>query len=210
MGRSEQDLVQEAPSQRCADVVKHEDMKPEDLESSGFMSSRFRALVTPLLIIVGIQCWLILGHNDYGLTIQLKLLLGALVVSLIPPVNRFIYACLDRIRHPSPRALAIAFIAIAVAASFYFPFTGWRQGRNFQPKWQDELSYLTQFQMLAKGKLWMHAHPLADFFDSFQLLVTPVYASMYFPGSALLYTPATWLHLPYWWVSAAACGATVG
>ncbi len=42
------------------------------------------------------------------------------------------------------------------------------------------------------------AIPLAEFFESFQLIATPVYGSVYFPGSAMLYAPGVWLHLPHW------------
>ncbi|HEY7087774.1 MAG TPA: glycosyltransferase family 39 protein, partial [Tepidisphaeraceae bacterium] len=169
-----------------------------------------RSWVAGLLVIVGIQCWLIFGRSDYGRNIQLKLLLATLILGLIPPVNRLFGAFLDRIRRPSPQAMWITAVTIAILSALYFPFTGWYQGRNFMPKWQDELSYMIQFQMLSHGRLWMPQHPLADFFDSFQLLVKPVYASIYFPGAALMYTPMKWLGLPYWIASAAATGVVVG
>ena len=52
-------------------------------------------------------------------------------------------------------------------------------------------------RMLAQGRFWMPAIPLPEFFDSFYVLVKPVYASMYFPGTAIMYVPALLLHLPY-------------
>ena len=52
----------------------------------------------------------------------------------------------------------------------------------------------------------MPKHELADFFDSFQVIVDPVYASMYFPGAALWYAPAQFVGLPFWFMSALACG----
>ena len=76
--------------------------------------------------------------------------------------------------------------------------TALNQDRDFFAKTHDECAYLIQTQMLARGKLWMPAHPLPDFFDSFYVLTTPKYASITFPGSAMFFVPALWLHLPTW------------
>ena len=54
-----------------------------------------------------------------------------------------------------------------------------------------------QAQMLARGRLWLPAHPAADSFESFHIHVRPVYASMVFPGATLFHVPAVWLKLPY-------------
>jgi hypothetical protein len=61
-------------------------------------------------------------------------------------------------------------------------------------------------RMLAHGRFWMPALPLPQFFDSFYVLVKPVYASMYFPGAAIMYVPALLLHLPYTVSTLAASG----
>jgi len=174
------------------------------------LSPRLRSIVVPLLIVLGIQCWLIFGRSDFARTFQLWLLAGAVVVSIIPPINRTAVAAIDRVRSPSVKVRYIAAGVIASISAAYLVETAWFQGRNFQPKWQDELSYIVQFQQLATGRLWMPRHALADFFDSFQLIVDPVYASMYFPGASLFYVWATLLKLPYWLITATMCGATVG
>jgi hypothetical protein len=169
-------------------------------------------LAVALLIVIGVQFWLILGRADFGRPFQLRLLAGAAIVSLlclIPAVARVALSVLDFIRHPSRRAQLLSAGCIAVLSGCYLIFTGWYQGRNFQPKWQDEMSYIIQFRMLAEGKLWMPRHELAGFFDSFQLIVDPVYASMYFPGAALLYTPAHFLGLPFWFMSVVMSGVSV-
>jgi hypothetical protein len=174
------------------------------------LSPLVRACIAPLLLIVGIQCWLLLGAGDYGRNFQRELLLAAALIAVIPPISRFYYKCIDCIRRPSPRAAIIVAIVISVLAACYFPLTAIYQGRVLTPKWQDEMSYLIQIRMLARGRLWMPMHPLANFFDSFQLIVDPVYASMYFPGASLFYVPGMWLHLPYWITSTAIAGACVG
>jgi hypothetical protein len=44
----------------------------------------------------------------------------------------------------------------------------------------------------------MPAHPLADFFDTFYVFVKPVYASLTWPGTSLMFVPSVWLGLPPW------------
>ena len=63
--------------------------------------------------------------------------------------------------------------------------------------------------MLAEGRLWMPKHELADFFDTFYVLSRPKYASLYFPGAALLYVPTVWLGLPTWLMPIGVAGAIV-
>jgi hypothetical protein len=92
----------------------------------------------------------------------------------------------------------ITVLVIWAISSVYFTTSTVIQGRDLLPKSHDEHSYAIQTQMLARGKLWMPQHPLADFFESFQMLARPVYASIYFPGSALMYVPGVWLGLPPW------------
>ena len=135
---------------------------------------------------------------------------AAVAVSLAPPVRRGINAVLDRIRHPSGRTVERATVAVAVLATGYFLLTALVQDRDFFPKTHDEGSYAIQMRMLARGRLWMPQHPLADFFDTFYVLVRPVYASQYFPGTSLMHVPGVWLGWPTWVLPLLASGAIVG
>jgi hypothetical protein len=108
-------------------------------------------------------------------------------------------------RLPLPRSSGLALV-VAVA---YLFLTAHQQARRLTPTVFDEFSYLVQAHQLAHGRLWMPAHPLAPFFDSFQIFVHPVYASLYFPGTALLYVPGIWLHLPPWMTTLAIAGAVI-
>ena len=101
-------------------------------------------------------------------------------------------------------------LAVAGIASAYLYLTAVRQGFGFYPKIHDEFMYLTQASLLAHGRLWMPRHPLHEFFDSFYVLVDPIYAPLSWPGTALLLVPAHWLHLPYWLVPLLEAGVAAG
>jgi hypothetical protein len=103
----------------------------------------------------------------------------------------------ERLRREQ-RASWISFAIVAVLCGAYLMIAAAVQHRDLTPLSHDEQSYLLQMQMLARGRLWMPPHPLADFFDTFMVLNRPVYASIYFPGTALLFVPAIWLHAPTW------------
>ena len=148
------------------------------------------------------------GHGLGPVRWILLLLAGAL--PMLPGVRRRVVALLDRVRHPSHRALEWATFGIAAGSTCYFVFTAFLQDRDLFPKTHDEGSYVIGMRMLARGRLWMPQHELADFFDTFYVLVKPVYASLYFPGTALLYAPTDWLQWPTWLMPVVVAGAVVG
>src|SRR5688500_786114 len=117
---------------------------------------------------------------------------------------------LERLRHPSPRGKLYAFVAVSILSSLYLTISTIWNGRDLLPKSHDEHSYAIQTQMIARGRLWMPQHDLADFFESFQMLARPVYASIYFPGSALMYAPGVWLGLPPWVMPVIVSGLATG
>lgn len=99
-------------------------------------------------------------------------------------------------------------VVIFLLSACYLVWTGLRQKRAFAPTYEDEFSYLLQARMLASGRLWLPAHPLADFFESFQIVVRPVYASIYFPGAAAVYSVGAMTGAPSWvvpWLLSAGC-----
>lgn len=71
-------------------------------------------------------------------------------------------------------------------------------GRPFEMMWHDEFQFHLQSQLVARGRLWMPPHPLGAFFDTFYVLMQPVYAPQSFPGAAMMYVPTVWLNLPTW------------
>ena len=117
---------------------------------------------------------------------------------------------IERLRHPSPRGRLYTFVAVSILSSLYLTVSTIWNGRDLLPKSHDEHSYAIQTQMIARGRLWMPQHELADFFESFQMLARPVYASIYFPGSALVYAPGVWLGLPPWVMPVIVSGLATG
>lgn len=180
------------------------------------MGPRSRQVWIIVLLGVGVAMWLWVERraavlHGHGLGPVRWLLSGAAAAAAcLPAVRRAINHSLDRIREPSPQALERATVAISFAAACYFVFTAIYQGRDLFPKTHDEGSYVIGLRMLARGRLWMPQHLLADFFDTFYVLVRPVYASLYFPGTALLNVPGHWLGWPTWVMPVLMAGAVVG
>src|SRR5687768_2801185 len=142
------------------------------------------------------------------------LLLGLVIaIAFIPAVRASVLPLLERVRTVDATARRRVAIGFAIIAGLYFIWTAHWQDRDFFPKTHDEQSYLLQMRMLMRGKLWMPGHELADFFETFHVLVEPVYASVYFPGTALMYVPGLLLEgigWPVWLLPVIASAACVG
>jgi hypothetical protein len=162
-----------------------------------WLSQRTARWLTPVFLVLGVQCWLVLGEGEYGHQDKPLLILGAILAGLIPPINRAFDYFWKAVSRPSPLARTLIAIGICLAASVFCYWTQRYEHVAIRPKYADEFSYLLQAHMLAAGRLWMPALPLPEYFDTFYVLVKPVYASMYFPGAAMMYAPALALHLPY-------------
>jgi hypothetical protein len=162
------------------------------------ISPRTARILAPILLILGVQCWLLLGEGNYGHQYKPLIILLSILAGLIPPFARALNRLWNAIAQPSPAARRWIVVCIWIASSLFLYWSQWVEQTPFKPKFQDEFSYLTQMRMLAHGRLWMPPLPLPDYFDNLYLLVRPVYASMYFPGAAMMFVPALLLHLPYY------------
>lgn len=168
-----------------------------------------RRVSVVVLLVIGVCIFVALGPGR-GIGWQRWLAIWAIAaVSLVPPVSRRIERFLHRLRNPSATATRWSSPAVFVCATAYLIFTAFLQERDLFPKTHDEYSYALGMQMLARGRLWMPPHPLGDFFESFYILSRPVYASIYFPGTALMFAPTVWLNLPTWLGPAMVGGAAV-
>ena len=135
----------------------------------------------------------------------------AVGVALIAFIGcRPLFALFGRVEQVTVSRSALCSVLAGVGASGYLAATAYRAHRHLFPAMHDEFSYLIQAHQLASGHLWMPEHPLAKFFDSFQLLVHPVYASAYFPGTAMLYVPGVWLHMAPHFTSLVVSGTIAG
>lgn len=170
-----------------------------------------RRIFIPLLLLAGLSLVLVATREPIDVPLQWTIvaLSIAALLTFLQPSNRAATIILDRIRHPSNRSAWLNSILVGFTASAFFILSASFYDRDLMPKWHDEYSYLLQIQMLAHGRLWMPQHLLADFFESFHIFVKPVYASLYFPGTALMYVPSVWLGLPPWTMPVMVCGGVV-
>ena len=165
-----------------------------------------------VLYLISAARWFPEDHKHAGSRIVVPwLVIIGLAASLFPPrIHLAIAAWLDRFRHPSTVSRRVITLVVWIISAVYLGLTALRQHRDFNFRIQDEMMYLVQMRMLAQGQLYMPAHPMADFFQTFYIFTKPVYASMYFPGASLMFVPAVWLHLPIWIIPLLICGGVVG
>src|SRR3954463_13892765 len=151
---------------------------------------RMRWWVAGILLTIGLAAWLSVGGMLTNWVNQLGGLMtgvGVLVLAIIPAVRRVSVEGLAWLEAKLENRLRLTAIFIAIIAAGYFLFTAMHQERYLHPYWHDELSYVLQLRMLAQGRLWMPVHPCAEYFETFYILNDRAYASIYFPGTALLY-----------------------
>jgi hypothetical protein len=164
------------------------------------------------LLAVGLLVWALCLGCATGSLLQWAFA-GVLVVLLFfPPLGARIEKIIAATRKPTPRRARWIALAVAVCAVASFLITAYVQSWDFILRFQDEHSYALQLQMLAHGRLWMPPLDprIADFFSSLNIFVRPVYGSIYFPGTALMFVTGVWLHLPFWVLPLIAGGACVG
>jgi 4-amino-4-deoxy-L-arabinose transferase-like glycosyltransferase len=184
---------------------------PETCNSSAQNPRHGRLIPLLLLLLLGVvPVYMFRDHLRMWPPRWIALAVAALLC-LIPATNQHIAALLQRLRHPTTRTRWLAAVALALFSFAFLHAAATSQSRYIQrPEMHDENVYLIQAQMAAHGRLWMPQHPLSEFFRSFYLFDTPVYAGCYLPGNALFLAPAVWLHLPIWVMPLAAASASVG
>jgi hypothetical protein len=179
---------------------------------------RKKKIATAIALVAGVAVWIVWFGRDWRIFLTLgvggpsALLIFAVltaVVAMLPPVRGIAMWLTKHVDAPSPQARRITVGMVAVLASAYLAGTAVQQHRPRYPTVHDEFSYLIGAQQLAGGRLWMPMHPLAKFFDSFQLIVDPVYAPAYFPGTGVWFAVARIAHVPSWIAAAIASGVVL-
>lgn len=95
-----------------------------------------------------------------------------------------------------PRRSGRTCFLICLAVGFFVPAAfGWRV-RDLPPLYHDEYSYLFQVETFAAGKLYYPTPKFAPLFQQMHVLTEPVFASRFFPGTALWLLPFQLLATP--------------
>lgn len=118
-----------------------------------------------------------------------------------------VWRCLQRLT-PEQRRRAAVVAGIAAAATIFV--LALALDRPLVLLWHDEHQFHLQSQLIARFRLWLPRHDLVPFFDTFYVLIEPVYAPQSFPGAAMMFVPTVWFHLPTWvmplLITGVACG----
>jgi hypothetical protein len=168
-----------------------------------------RTIISVGLLLLGVQVCLLTDFWLYRPAWMIAWYVAAAVVCFVPAVQRAFGVAQAWLNEPRAVRTAGVAIVVGVVASFALYVTAVASDRQFMPVIHDEFSYLIQTQTLATGRLWMPAHPLRAFFDTFYLITDRAYASQYFPGAAMMFVPGVWLGLPAWVMPLAIAGAAV-
>ena len=88
-----------------------------------------------------------------------------------------------------------AMVAVVFALTFLVLWVSWAAW-NPIPVVHDEMAYVLQAQIFARGMWALPSPPLPDFWAQPHVLVEPALAAKYFPGHALMMTPGALLGWP--------------
>jgi len=154
-----------------------------------------------LLFVVGLQLFMLWSGGALPLRRPMQAVLvaaGAIgLILLALPVDRLELQSVKRLGRRRSVGLALGLLVFFIATAYLY-FTGVQQDRAFKPSYHDEFSYILQARILAAGRLWTASPAVADFVESFQVITRPVYASVYFPGAAMVYALGIVVKLPTW------------
>ena len=164
-------------------------------------------LVVVLAIVVGVPA--LAGRALPPNWVPLSVILGVGLIARFGFAGNRAARLLTRLNDLLSSHRVATALALWLVTSTYFCFTAIYQHRDLFPRIHDEHCYLIQAGMLAAGRLWEPQHPAPDFFDNFYMLSRPVYAPIYFPGTALADAAFVRIGAPYWLMPVLAAGLVV-
>lgn len=129
---------------------------------------------------------------------QIVLVAAACIAMAWPVSRRAIVSVYTKMNWQMRRHRLGTGVAVAGGSALFLIAVSLHAGRSLKLAWHDEHAYAIQVQQLMAGAYWEPAHALGDFFDSHYLLIKPVYAAIYFPGTAIVHLPGALLGLPFW------------
>jgi hypothetical protein len=159
---------------------------------SGRGSVMFVRIATVLLMLVGVQTWLLLGRGDLRSPVALLISLAVGVVVLV-----FARGWTPTLNLPMRTRLIVAMVIVLITATLLLISARSVHG-ELGPRYSDEFSYLLQGRMLLSGRLFLPALPHFEHFESWQVIASPAYGSAYFPGLSPLTALLILTGLPTW------------
>src|SRR4051812_8523678 len=102
------------------------------------MPRTLRQVLTVVLLIAGVAAYVAAWGKRHDPLPQLLVIVAIAGVAAIPAVARRLDRGLSKLRHPSPRAAAVAAWCVGAAGAIYLFAAASIQGRNLDPKWHDE------------------------------------------------------------------------
>jgi 4-amino-4-deoxy-L-arabinose transferase-like glycosyltransferase len=155
------------------------------------------------------QAWNILIPHRVACEV---LLCAALALSLHRQARRSVGDLVHFLRQPGAGVRLRLGLIVAIISAIYLYAAAVLNDRPLVPRLLDEKAYTLQARMLAQGRLWRASHPHAEFFETFDVLNTPLTTVIYPPGTAAMYVPGEICGSPDWITSlaigAAICGLT--
>lgn len=161
------------------------------------------AIAQPTLIVLALLAGITFVYSVEfkSLTTPVGMLVGGLIafgvyqISVVRRPLMYLFRKTQAIKQKTLNRMTSVLIPVGCVILYLIHVSS---GRPFEMMWHDEFQFHLQSQLVARGRLWMPPHPLGEFFDTFYVLITPVYAPQSFPGAAMIYAPTVWFNLPTW------------